>query len=210
MKKSTITLIFTIAYLASYAQIGIKAGLNLANYTYAESSPDVHRKSLMAYNFGIQYKKELSEKLYLLPELGYTHKGSRVYYDYPIGYTGPMKNINKFQYIQLTLPTIIALPINDEYDYEIGGGLFAAYLTKATQKTVEFDDSYETRNFTPDATKKMDVGLHFTTGFRMGKILGLHASYDLGLTNIQGHSTDPIAKTRNFSINLSWIFADND
>lgn len=210
MKKVIPTLIITITcFTASWAQIGITAGMNLANYSYAETSFDVHRKSILAYNFGIQYKKSLSEKLFLLPELSYTLKGSRIYYDYPIGAPlGPMKNVNKFQYIQLGLPAILAFPASDEVDFEIGGGLFAAYLLKATQKTVEFDDSNIIRNFASGDLKKIDAGLYFTTGFRMNKMLGLYFGYDLGLLNIQGQSGVPTARTRNFSINMSWLFSN--
>lgn len=210
MKKLILTLSLIGLTFCSFAQIGITAGMNLAKYSYAETRFDVHRKSILAYNMGIQYKKELTEKLSLLPELNYSLKGSRIYYDYPIGSTGPMKNVNKFQYIQLNLPVIVAVPLNDEIDYEIGGGLFAAYLLKATQKTVEFDDSSVTRDFASGDLKKMDLGLHFTTGFRMSKMLGLHLRYDLGLMNIQGINGSPKARTRNFSINMSWLFSKNN
>lgn len=211
MRKALLTLLIIIACItASYAQIGITAGMNLAKYSYSEVKFDVHRKSILAYNFGVFYKKELAGKLFLLPELDYSLKGSRVYYDYPIGFTGPMKHVNKFQYIQFTLPALIALPVSDEIDFEIGGGLFAAYLLKATQKTVEFDDSYVVKDFARGDLKKMDAGLHFTAGFRMSKKLGLHLSYDLGLANIQGIANSPAARTRNFSINMNWLFSKSE
>ncbi|WP_316812235.1 porin family protein [Pedobacter heparinus] len=210
MKPLILTLALFGLSLGAFAQIGLTAGMNLAKYTYPETQFDVHRKSILAYNFGIQYKKELTEKLFLLPELSYSGKGSRIYYDYPEGYTGPMKNVNKFQYLQLNLPAIVAIPLSDELDYEIGGGLFAAYLLKATQKTVEFDDSYVTEKFASGDLKKMDAGLHLTTGFRMSKMLGFHFRYDLGLMNIEGVNGSPVVKTRNFSINVSCLFAKND
>lgn len=210
MKQLILTLYLVAITFSSFAQFGLTAGINLAKYSYAETRFDVHRKSILAYNLGIKYRKELTEKLFLLPELSYSGKGSRVYYDYPIGFTGPMKNVNKFQYAQLNLPAIVAIPLTEEIDYEIGGGLFAAYLLKATQKTVEFDDSHITRNFATGDLKKMDVGLHFTTGFRMSKMLGFHFRYDLGLMNIEGVEGSPAVKTRNFSINMSWLFSKND
>lgn len=210
MRKLIVTLFLSILYMESHAQLDLTAGMNLAKYSYSEQKFDVHRKSVLAYNFGIQYKKGLTEKLYLLPEISYSLKGSRVYYDYPIGFTGPMKNVNKFHYLQFNLPTVLAMPVSDDIDFEIGGGLFLAYLLKATQKTVEFDDTYVQRDYAKSTLKKMDVGLRFTTGFTMGKKLGLHINYDLGLSNIQGHTSDPIAKTRNFSINLSWLFSKSE
>ncbi len=96
----------------------------MAKYKYAEEVFDVHRKTILSYNFGIQYRKSLTEKLYLLPELGYTVKGTRIYYDYPIGYTGPMKRINHLNYIQLAVPVVLAIPISDGCDFEMGTGPF--------------------------------------------------------------------------------------
>lgn len=208
--KQYITILFLLPFSSVFAQIGITAGMNLAKYNYAETKFDVHRKSILAYNFGVHYKKALTGRLFLLPELSYSLKGSRVYYDYPIGFTGQMKDVNKFQYIQFNIPAILAVPVSDEIDVEIGGGLFAAYLLKATQKSVEFDDSYVIRNYASGTLKKIDIGLHFTTGLRMSKVLGLHLRYDLGLVNIQGVSTAPAAHTRNFSVNMSWLFSKND
>jgi hypothetical protein len=210
MKKTILTVSLMCLTFGAFAQFGLTAGMNLGKYSYGETRFDVHRKALLAYNFGILYQKEISEKLFVQPELNYSGKGSRIYYDYPVGVTGPMKNVNKFSYLQLNLPVLVAIPLSDELDYEMGGGLFAAYLLKATQKTVEFDDTELTRDFASGDLKKMDAGLHFSTGFRMGKMLGLHFRYDLGLMNIQGIDGSPAAKTRNFSINVSWLFSKND
>lgn len=210
MKKFAYTILLLALCSVSYAQFGITVGANMGKYSYGESRFDVHRKMLLAFNAGLQYKKELNEKIFLLPELSFTQKGTRVYYDYPIGYTGPMKNTNRLNYIQFTLPAVAALPLSDELEYEIGGGLYAAYLMKATQETFEFDGSSTKDDFTAGEFKKMDAGLHLTTGFRMGKKLGLHFNYDLGLMNIGGINDDPSIKNRNFSINISWLFSKND
>lgn len=210
MKKTIYTLLILALCTSTQAQFGITAGANIGKYSYGENRFDVHRKILLAFNTGLQYKKVLNEKTFLLPEVGFTQKGSRVYYDYPIGYTGPMKNTNRLNYIQLTLPVIAALPISDELDYEIGGGLYTALLMKATQQTFEFDGSSTKRDFTAGSFKKMDAGLHLTTGFRIGKKLGLHLNYDFGLMNIEGDSNNPSVKNRSFSINMSWLFSEND
>lgn len=194
----------------SFAQFGITSGINLSRYTYPVKKFDVHRKPILAYNIGIMYKKSLSEKIFVLPELGFTKKGTRVYYDYPIGYTGPMKHVNTLSYLELKLPVVARLPLTDEYDFEIGVGAYAGSLINAKQKTVEFDGSSITEKFREGSFKKIDAGIHFTTGFRMGKTFGLNVGYDLGLMNIEGKSENPSIKTRCFSLNLSWIFSHND
>ncbi|PSK91566.1 porin family protein [Taibaiella chishuiensis] len=209
-KNIAYTLLFLVLSSGAYAQLGITAGANIGKYHYGESRFDVHRKVLLSFNAGLQYKKKLNGHLFLLPELSFTQKGTRVYYDYPIGYTGPMKNTNRLNYIQLTLPVMAAIPVSDDLDYEIGGGLYMAYLVKAIQQTFAFDGNSAKHDFTSGAFKKLDVGLHLTTGFRMGKKLGLHVHYDFGLTNIEGLSNSPSVKNRNCSINMSWLFAKHD
>lgn len=194
----------------AFCQLGIDGGINLANYKYAEKVFDVHRKTIMSYNVGLQYKKSLTEKLYLLPELSYTVKGTRIYYDYPIGSTGPMKRLNHLNYVQFSLPAVVALPVSDEYDFEIGVAPFLGYLTGGKTELVEFDDSRSERKLTDTDFKKKDVGLQFLAGFRLSKKLGFHIKYDWGIANIQYSATDPTIKTRNVSFNMSWIFSEND
>lgn len=69
MKQLILTLSLIAIKFSLFAQFGLTAGMNLAKYSYDETRFDVHRKSILAYNFGIQYKKELTEKLFLLPKL---------------------------------------------------------------------------------------------------------------------------------------------
>ncbi len=212
MKKICVTILLLMLSLNALAQLGISAGLNLAKYSYSEESFDVSRKSIVAYNIGVQYKKALSEKFYLLPEIGYTVKGANVYMTYPIGFTGPMKYTNRLNYLQFTLPVVGAFALDDEdqYDFEIGLGPYAGYLLSAKQKVEEFDGSTSESKFSSDAFNRMDYGLQFSTGFRMSKQLGLHFKNDLGLSNIEPESGNPVIRTRNFSVNLSWIFSEND
>ncbi len=210
MKKSLYTAALLLLSSSVFAQMGITAGMNLSKYHFGEKRFEEDRKQILTGNVGLQYKKIVTEKLFLLPELGYTQKGTTVYYSYPIGYTGPMKIVNRLNYIQLTLPAYLTLPLSDEYDFEIAAGPYLAYLLGATQKTVEFDDSSTKDKFAEDAFKKTDIGLHLATGLRLGKKLGMHFRYDLGLININGIPNTPSVLNRNFSINMSWIFAHND
>ena len=210
MNRIILTACFFVLAVSAKAQLGISAGMNISRYSYAEKLPDEDRKAILAYNFGLQYKKQLNEKLFLLPELSYTQKGTQVYYSYPIGYTGPMKNVNTLSYLQLTLPGVLAFPLSDEYDFEIGAGPYVAYLMKTKQKTEEFEGTSNTKGFAKGAFTKMDAGLYLTTGLRLGKKLGTYFRYDLGLTNINGTSGGPSVKNRNFSIGINWIFAESD
>lgn len=210
MRKNSLLAFVMMISVCSFGQLGISAGLNISKYAYSEKTFDIDRKAVMAYNFGVQYKISISETVYLLPELGYTVKGANVYFSYPIGYTGPMKYTNRFNYLQLIVPAIAALPINDELDYEIGAGVFAGYMLNGRSKIEEFDGSTSERKFVSGDLKRMDYGLHLATGFRLGKKLGFHLKYDLGLANIEPNSSNPTVRTRNLSVNFSWLFTEAD
>lgn len=208
MKKIIITAIFAGITCSSFAQFGISAGANYTKYSYSKKSFDIERKSMLAYNIGLQYQLPLTENSFLLPELGYTVKGARVYYSYPIGFTGPMKSTNHINYIQMTLPFVYSTEIGDDLDLEFGAGIYTAFLINAKAKIEEFDGSTTTKKFNDDAFKKLDYGTHFLLGFKYGKHLGLHFKYDLGLANIEKNKNNPTVKNRNLSLNISWLFSN--
>lgn len=211
MMKKLILLCFLLgSTLCSFGQLGLTGGLNIAKYNYSGAKNGVAHKPLLAYNFGVNYRTDLTGQLFLLPELSFSLKGAQAYYEYPLGYTGPMKNVNKFGYLGIQLPAIFSFPLGGQIDYEIGGGLYAAYLLKATQRTVEFDGSSATRDFPSGDISKLDAGLHFTTGLKISKRLGLHLSYSPGLMNIEKQKAQLAVRTSNVSVNMSWSFSNDN
>jgi hypothetical protein len=217
MKNVLILLLFAGFGLQSQAQVGITAGMNLAKYTYKQDPTDLtSRKALMSYNVGIHYHQAISEKWFVLPELSYTTKGARNYPSYPIGYTGPMKYLNRLNYVQLAAPVMLSVPLTDGLDdnattFEIGGGPYIGVLTKATLTSVEFDDSkstqqYKIGNKSSDGFKRTDYGLQFITGTRIFSKIGVHFRYEFGLNNIEPNTANKQIKNRNASLNVSWLF----
>lgn len=207
MNKLLYTIMFLTTSISAFAQIGIKAGINISKYSYSQQSFDIDRHNILAYNFGINYKQPIGKTISFWPELVYTVKGADIYHSYPIGSTGPMKYTNKFSYLQLNLPAVAVFEISDSIDYELGAGIFGAYLTNAKVKVEEFDGSSTTIKYGKDDLKAMDFGFVFTTGIRLNKTLGLNINYDLGLQNIETDSEAPKIKTSNFSLGISWVFS---
>ncbi|MET0392561.1 MAG: outer membrane beta-barrel protein [Chitinophagaceae bacterium] len=219
MKKVIFLAFATTAIIHSHAQTGITAGMNLSRYSIKADAADLtDRKAIMSWNAGIYYRKPLSKIAALQPELAWTGKGGQAYPFYPIGYTGPMKYVNRLGYLQLTVPVMLDLSLpsmddNDNFRIDIGAGPYAAALLKATATAVEFDDSKATSDYTigKDASngfKRMDYGMRYIAGFTMLQSLGAHLQYDQGFRNIEPNPAYRAIRARNFSVNLSWQFGD--
>lgn len=88
--KTQFYILFSLAFSTSiFAQFGLKGGVNISKYSSSENSFDIDRKSILAYDFGLNYKQKLTEKFSFWSELAYSVKGANVYHSYPIGFTGP-------------------------------------------------------------------------------------------------------------------------
>jgi hypothetical protein len=217
MKQLSLIILVSMFFTAAHSQISITAGLNLSKYSYHADPSDLSaRKAVAAFNAGLNYRKLLSEKISLQPEFSFTQKGARKYPTYPIGFTGPMKYVNRFSYLQLAVPVMASLGLSDMDDesntkFEFGAGPYVAGLIKATVTAVEFDDSKTTTNYSigsssSDAFRRLDYGLRVMTGFRLLRSIGIHAQYEMGLKNIEPNPSFKPIKNRNFSLNLSWMF----
>lgn len=217
MKKIIFLSFATAAILHSHAQIGITAGMNLSKYSIKADPADLtDRKAVVSWNAGLHYRQSISKIAALQPELAWTGKGGQAYPTYPIGYTGPMKYVNRLGYLQLTLPVMLDLSLpsmddNDNFRIDIGAGPYAAALLKATVTAVEFDDSKAASNYTigndaTDGFKRMDYGIRYIAGFTLLQALGVHLQFDQGFRNIEPNPAYRAIKARNFSVNLSWQF----
>ncbi|MET0465460.1 MAG: porin family protein [Chitinophagaceae bacterium] len=217
MKQLFLIILFTVCYASAHAQVSVTAGMNLSKYSYPADPAELSsRKAIAAFNAGVKYRKPLSEKISLQPEFGFTQKGAQKYPAYPIGYTGPMKYVNRLNYLQLAFPVVASFTLSDmdeegDPKFEIGAGPYLAGLTKAAVTIVEFDDSKTTSRYSigsssAAAFRRMDYGLRVATGFRLPRSVGIHLQYEIGLRNIEPNRAFKTIRNRNFSLNLSWMF----
>jgi hypothetical protein len=217
MKQLSLISLLTVFFVTAHAQLSVTGGLNLSKYSYPADPGDLSsRKAIAAFNAGLRYRKPLSEKISLQPEFGFTQKGARKYPTYPIGFTGPMKYVNRLSYLQLAVPAVASFSLSDmdeegDPKFEIGAGPYVAGLMKAAVTIVEFDDSrtttrYSIGNSSSAAFRRLDYGLRAVTGFRLLRSIGIHVHYEIGLKNIEPNPAFKPIKNRNFSLNLSWMF----
>ncbi|MCG2613346.1 PorT family protein [Terrimonas sp. NA20] len=204
-------------FATAHAQVSVTTGLNLSKYSYPADPADLSsRQTIAAFNVGLRYRNPLSEKVSLQPELGFTQKGAVKYPAYPIGFTGPLKYVNRLSYLQLSLPAVASFSLSDTDDegepkFEVGAGPYVAGLVRAAVTIVEFDDSRTTTKYSigsasSDAFRRLDYGLRAVTGFRLLRSVGIHIHYEIGFKNIESNPALKPIRNRNFSLNLSWMF----
>jgi len=196
MKKIVLTAIVCLGFMGAHAQnIGIKAGLNLANAKIESGDVSLSTENLTAFQIGLVGEFEITEPLYFNTGLLFSQKGTKM---------------NVFG-VEVKMPiNYFEIPLNLAYKYDLGGaklyaqggpylgfGLSAKAKSGSEEEEIEFggDD---------DELKRTDVGLNFGAGIEI-ESLQIGVNYGLGLVNLE-NDEDAYAKNRVFSITAAYFF----
>jgi hypothetical protein len=160
----------------SYAQVGIRAGLNTTNISF-KTLPD--RNNQYGYHLGV-FMDIGSNVIGVQPEISFSTKGT-VY-----SYLGQRKSIN-MNTVDLLLPIAFKLSVID-----LTVGPFTSFLINKPVFTKKSDNSVIVNGF-----KKVDAGLTAGLRFNIKKaFLGLR--YNQGLTEVGNENLiDAIGSGRN-------------
>lgn len=195
-----------------YAQLGIKAGINMANEIKSFSQVDINdgffSNNLTGYHFGIVYQK-MPKKNGLGVEIGalLSQKGSTFSYDSIDATNSTKEGYRELNYLEV--------PLNLRYRITFGfigiygfGGVYGGYTLNG--KTVN-----ETDNITSDETFKslpdrIDYGYNFGAGLELFKKIQLGGTLSQGLKNtvssIFNLPQPETATNRVVSVNLVYLF----
>lgn len=190
MKKFFLILTLSGICLAASAQVkyGVKAGLNLANF-----SGDVEGNKMKAgINAGAFAKISLTEEISFQPELVFSTQGAKEKMTWE-GISSEAKN--NFTY--LNIPVLV--------QYNTSGGFYAetgpqlGFLLSAKVK------SDGGKQDVKEHTKGIDFAWAFGAGFLTKSNLGFNARFNLGLSNIaKGNEED--YKVRNSVIQVGVFY----
>jgi hypothetical protein len=209
MRKIYLAVVLSlVAAVAVNAQgLGIKAGINLANFAF---DPELEESLDMLFGFhaGIVYEVELTDALFFGPGLMFSQKGSKFSFnEYDDDFESEI-NINA-----KTIINYLEIPLNLVYKMDLGGanlvfkaGPYLGYAINGKEK-LEMDVMGTSINVSEDIEfgsgedqmRRLDyginagVGLEFT-GFKIG------AQYGLGLSNL---ANDDDYKMKNRVIGVS-------
>jgi hypothetical protein len=177
--------LFAAGAIAQGMSGGLKAGLNLANF----SGDDVEGTDMrIAYHVGGYLNIGFSDALSLQPELLWNSVGTKMS-------EGDFEMVSKMNYISIPVSLIYSFG-----NFNVQAGPQFSFLASAKGKMSDGDDSIEAD--IKDIYKSTDLGVNLGLGASFGKI---HASarYFLGLTDIPEEG-DGSVKNSNIQLSLGY------
>ncbi len=190
-----------VAFLpASFAQIGIKAGVNLASIAQNEtegSYTDYAKKSIVGFQGGLTFDLGLSDIFTIQPEVLYIQKGGKS--TYKLDDNNKVENRYYFNYVEV--PVLAKLKFYGDGGgsgfYFVGGpyvGLALGGKVKNTTTlvgvTTTGEDDFTFDNSTSNQrAKRLDYGVSFGGGIKINRLI-LDLRYNLGLNNINDNDAD--------------------
>lgn len=204
------TLIVFSAGTMLFAQLGIRAGINLANEIKSFSNEDISAgfstENLTGYHIGLVYqtmpqKSGLGGDFgLLLSQKGYTYNDSLSIANAVLqGY----KEINYLE-VPFNLRYRLKLAFLGIYGY---GGLYTGYALNG-KKVDETQNSTEEIGF-QNFMNRLDFGYNLGVGVEFFRKIQLGATWSQGLKKIESTNsgtTEPEGINRVFSLNLTYLF----
>lgn len=154
------------------ARGGIKGGLNISNLYVDEVSDE---NSRFGFNVGLYAQLFSSEVFAIQPELLYSTKGTKTYYDNPIDGEGE----RKFNLNYLEIPVLAVFKLGPAVELQFGP--YWGYLLGAN---INYDgDTDDTDELDRDAFRSWDFGLAAGLAINFGATQ-IGARYNYGLREI--------------------------
>ena len=180
MKKklliSAILIVLSFSAQAQLLQIGVKAGLNYANFSRTEIQTD----AITSYHAGLVAEIKLLDKFSIQPELLYTTQGA--------SYENAGQEFkNELGYI--AIPVLAKIYLSDSFSLELGPQ--ASFLLSEKDK------------FNAKDSNTFDFGLAAGLGFKITKNIFIQGRYVLGLSEV---SAEAETKNSVFQVSAGLLF----
>jgi hypothetical protein len=180
MKKILLAAVLFVATAATtqaqLLKIGVKAGVNFANFSGTEIQTD----AITSYHGGLVAEVKLLDRFSIQPELLYTTQGA----EYKTAF-GDFKN--ELGYI--SIPVMAKIYLSDSFSLEAGPQ--ASFLVS------------EKKDFDAEDAETFDFGVNFGLGFKITESIFVQGRYGLGLTEV---SKEAEAKNSVFSLSAGFMF----
>ena len=195
MKNFTFLLLFTFCFATSYAQLGIRAGLNLANISGDTEDAGDALSSITGLQFGLTYNLALSDKVSIRPGALYSVKG------YGLEVFDTEAKI-KFNYLEIPVDIVFDVFDSEAFGIDVHAGPYLGYMLSAKG---EANGMSEDIDFEDSDINRIDIGLNLggTVNFS-GVYVGLN--YGLGLSNLNSGELEDSVKNTNLSIIAGYMF----
>ena len=193
MKKNIlfILLLTSSASFAQHFELGLKAGVNISNFTGSSNASDVKAKSLIGFHGGGFVSLFMGNNFAIQPEILFSTQGAK------IEQTGTAKTDYKLDYINI--PVMLK--------YRFNGGF---YLEAGPQVGFKVNESHS--GTSEDFAKSTDLSLGGGIGYHSPIGLGFGARYVAGLSKLgdfNGATTKPDWKNSAVTISVFYTIFNN-
>lgn len=210
MKKFLKILLVLFVFTSSiYAQIGIKAGINLANQIKSLSSQDItdglSRENLTGYQVGLVYQIN-PKKSGLGGEIGLLASQKGFSFSDSVSLANNvLRGYHEINYVEL--------PLNLRYKIKVGflgvygyGGVYGAYALDG-RHVIETENTSSEIGF-KEMLDRADYGYNLGLGFEFFNKIQFGANWSQGIknTNIENQTAENAILNRVFSIGLTYLF----
>ena len=185
--KKLLTLVFAFIALStiSNAQIGIKAGLNLASISASSEDGDIEPDNTIAFHIGATYAVTINENMSFRPGALFSVKGYKVNFGNNLEFKGT------YSYIEIPLDFVYKTGALD-----IHSGPYLGLLMSAK---IEDEDVKE-------ELESLDYGLNFGLTYNINTNIGVGLNYGLGLANTSKNPADG-ESIKNKVIGISIVYS---
>lgn len=209
--KKFLKIFVVLFFLTSslYAQIGIKAGINLANQIKSLSNKDIadgfNRENLTGYQVGLVYQLN-PRKSGIGAEIGIlaSQKGFS-FSDSTSVANNVLRGYHEINYIEL--------PLNLRYRIKLGflgvygyGGLYGGYALNG-KHVIETENTASDIGF-KEMMDRTDYGYNLGLGLEFFSKIQFGANWSQGIknTNTENDTAEDFTRNRVFSIGLTYLF----
>ncbi len=203
-----------------FAQVGIKAGVNLASIGEEHtnvSSDDVENRSITAPVVGLVFNMKMGDHFAIQPELLYTQNGGRNKYS-----VLEINTEREYRVHYLEVPVLLKVMAgNAEYNgvgVHFGVGPFVGYALngkwKSTTSVFGSDNIVTENDFTfdeEDDARRLNYGIIGAAGVSFGRLV-FDLRYNYGLNNLldsdanNNNDNYKILQTRGLALTLGYNF----
>ena len=202
-KKISIIALFTLFALGLSAQIGVRAGVNVANQSLRGDLPDFKSSELTGCQIGLIYQFMPKKTGFGLESgLLFSQRGSGFDYNDEL-----YKGYNEFNYLEVPLNLRFRLTLGHIGAF-VYGGLYGSYLLRA--KTVFAGSDTEFSLKLNDFVEHVDYGYAFGFGVELLQKLQIGVNWNDGLNDISSIYREEMkitsGKNRMLSVNVTFLF----
>lgn len=179
--KKLILLIVAISFLSeAHAQLGVRMGTNIATFHYPEEPFYLEIKSIIGFNIGALYEKQLSDNFSLQGELHFIQKGAKEedpdfdeeywlrlnYIDFAI--------MSKYYLINIEESMRLYLGVTPYLGYALSAKIGEEYEGRTFTNSINFEE---------ENVKRLDFGIGFGLGLTRNNWF-LDVRYNIGFQDL--------------------------